>query len=58
LVELVPTFTKVTADVVEAVEMPHFQGELDVAQLQKTADLMLKYKITDSELDVQSLVAE
>ncbi|MEV7649410.1 ABC transporter substrate-binding protein [Arthrobacter sp. NPDC089319] len=58
LVELVPTFTKVTAAVVEAAEMPRFQGELDVAQLQKTADLMLKYKITGSELDVQSLVAE
>ena len=58
LVELVPSFTKVTADVVEAAEMPRFQGELDVEQLQKTADLMLKYKITGSELDVQSLVAE
>jgi len=58
LVELVPTFTKVGADVVGAIEMPQFQGELDVEALQKTADLMLKYQITDSELDVQSLVAE
>jgi ABC-type nitrate/sulfonate/bicarbonate transport system substrate-binding protein len=58
LIELVPSFTKVTADVVEAAEMPRFQGQLDVEQLQKTADLMLKYKITGSELDVQSLVAE
>ncbi|NMR30869.1 ABC transporter substrate-binding protein [Arthrobacter sp. SF27] len=58
LVELVPTFTKVTADVVEAIEMPRFQGELDTQQLQKTADLMFEYKIIDSELDIASLVAE
>ena len=58
LVELVPTFTKVTADVVKAAEMPSFEGDLDAEQLQKTADLMFKYKITDSELDVQSLVAK
>jgi len=56
--ELVPTFTKVTADVVEAIEMPRFQGELDTQQLQKTADLMFEYKIIDSELDIASLVAE
>jgi ABC-type nitrate/sulfonate/bicarbonate transport system substrate-binding protein len=58
LVELVPTFTKVPADVVEAIEMPQFQGELDTQQLQKTADLMFEYKIIDSELDIASLVAE
>jgi ABC-type nitrate/sulfonate/bicarbonate transport system substrate-binding protein len=58
LVELVPTFTKVTADVVRAIEMPRFQGELDTQQLQKTADLMFEYKIIDSELDIASLVAE
>jgi ABC-type nitrate/sulfonate/bicarbonate transport system substrate-binding protein len=56
--ELVPTFTKVTADVVGAIEMPRFQGELDTQQLQKTADLMFEYKIIDSELDIASLVAE
>jgi ABC-type nitrate/sulfonate/bicarbonate transport system substrate-binding protein len=58
LVELVPTFTKVTADVVEAIEMPQFEGELDTQQLQNTADLMFEYKIIDSELDIASLVAE
>jgi ABC-type nitrate/sulfonate/bicarbonate transport system substrate-binding protein len=58
LVELVPTFTKVTADVVKAVEMPRFQGDLDVEQLQKTADLMSEHGIIDSKLDIQSLLAE
>lgn len=58
LVELVPTFTQVPADVVEQIEMPEFQGELDAEQLQKTADLMQKYKIIDSELDTKPLLAD
>ena len=58
LVELVPTFTKVPAEVVEKIEMPRFQGELDADQLQKTADLMHKYKIIDTKMDVRPLIAD
>lgn len=58
LVALVPTFTKVTTGVVETIEMPKFNGELDIPQLQKTADLMLQYEIIDSGIDVQPLVGE
>ncbi|MCG2621354.1 ABC transporter substrate-binding protein [Arthrobacter sp. I2-34] len=58
LVELVPTYTKVPADVVKAVEMPRFDGGLDTAQLQKTADLMKKYEITSANLDVASALAK
>jgi ABC-type nitrate/sulfonate/bicarbonate transport system substrate-binding protein len=58
LVELVPTFTKVSADIVKQVEMPQFDGELDTASLQKTADLMKKYEITSADLDVASALAK
>ncbi|WP_066303559.1 ABC transporter substrate-binding protein [Arthrobacter luteolus] len=58
LAELVPTFTKVSAEVVEQIEMPRFQGQLDGDQLQKTADLMHKYKIIDAALDVRPLLAD
>lgn len=58
LVELVPTFTKVPAAVVEKIEIPQFQGDLEVEKLQKTADLMLKYKIIDSKMDVKSLLTD
>lgn len=58
LVELVPTFTKVPAEVVEQIEMPSFQGNLDGDQLQKTADLMHKYKIIDTTLDTRPLLAD
>ncbi|MGJ9404523.1 ABC transporter substrate-binding protein [Arthrobacter sp. KK5.5] len=57
LVELVPTYTKVSAEVVEAIEMPRFAGELDQEQLQKAADLMEEYGIIDAPLDVAPLVA-
>ena len=58
LAELVPTFTKVSAEVVEQIEMPRFQGQLDGDQLQKTADLMHKYMIIDAALDVRPLLAD
>ncbi|MFB0836105.1 ABC transporter substrate-binding protein [Arthrobacter halodurans] len=57
LVELVPTYTKVSAEVVEAIEMPRFAGELDQEQLQKAADLMQEYGIIDAPLDVAPLLA-
>ena len=56
LAELVPTYTKVSAEVVEAIEMPRFAGELDQEQL-KAADLMEEYGIIDAPLDVAPLVA-
>lgn len=58
LVGLVPTFTKVPVDVVEKIQMPNFEGELDVEGLQYEADLMLKYKLTDKKLDIPALIAE
>ncbi|MFI7482511.1 ABC transporter substrate-binding protein [Kocuria sp. M1R5S2] len=58
LVELVPTFTQVSAETVEQVELPVYAGELDLERLQRTADLMQQYGITGGELEVSDLVAE
>lgn len=58
LVELVPTYTQVSAELTEEVEMPVFQGELDLEKLQRTADLMEQHGITGGRLDVADLVAE
>jgi ABC-type nitrate/sulfonate/bicarbonate transport system substrate-binding protein len=50
--ELVPTYTSVSADVVENIELPQFAAELDVDRLQDGADLMLKYDLIQEALDV------
>lgn len=56
LAALVPTFTKVSEATVNAIELPKFSSEVDVAQLQKGADLMLEYSLIDKELDVEGTV--
>lgn len=56
LTELVPTFTKVTAEVVGKIEMPVFTGELDQAQLTKSAELMHAYGIINKPLDISTLL--
>ncbi|MFF0990187.1 hypothetical protein [Kocuria nitroreducens] len=53
-----PTCTQVSAELPEQVEMPVFQGELDLVKLQRTADLMQWHGITGDRLDVAGLVAE
>lgn len=58
LVELVPTYTQVSPEIAEQIEMPEFQGELDIERLQQTADLMEQYEITGEAPDVAELVAE
>ena len=55
LVELVPTYTQVSAEVVEQVAMPTWSAELDTARLQDIADLMLTYELIDAELDVSTI---
>lgn len=58
LVELVPTYTEVPADVVSKVEMPVWEAAPDTAQLQKISDLMTKYDIIDESFDVEPIVVE
>lgn len=57
-VELVPTYTQVSAELTEQVEMPVFQGALDLERLQRTADLMQQHGITGDRLEVPDLVAD
>jgi NitT/TauT family transport system substrate-binding protein len=58
LVELVPTYTQVPAEVVEQVELPQWEAEADAAQLQEMADLMLEYEVITEEFDVESILVD
>jgi NitT/TauT family transport system substrate-binding protein len=58
LVELVPTYTQVPAEVVEQVELPHWDVEADAAQLQEMSDLMLEYGILSEEFDVDTIIVD
>ncbi|SOE02599.1 ABC transporter substrate-binding protein [Blastococcus haudaquaticus] len=57
LVELVPTYSQVPAEVVEQVALPRWEAEADEEQLQKMADLMLEYGILDEEFDVGDVLS-
>ncbi|MGY1693183.1 ABC transporter substrate-binding protein [Geodermatophilus sp. SYSU D01105] len=57
LVELVPTYTQVPAETVQQVALPEWDAEVDEAQLQEMADLMLEYGIISEEFDVQTMIA-
>ncbi|BBG02024.1 MULTISPECIES: ABC transporter substrate-binding protein [Pseudonocardia] len=56
LVELVPSYTQVPAEVVEQIEMPRFEIELETAQVQRIADLMHRFEIIDAPFDAASMV--
>jgi ABC-type nitrate/sulfonate/bicarbonate transport system substrate-binding protein len=58
LVELVPTYSQVPAEVVEQVGMPEWDAEPNPEQLQKMADLMLEYGLVDEEFDVSTMIAD
>lgn len=56
LVELVPTFTQVPAEVVEKAAVPLWNNEVDVERLTQLADLMLEYGVIDEPIDVGTVV--
>lgn len=58
LVELVPTYTNVSAEVAAQVELPKFDSAVDSAQLQKMADLMLEYEVIDEAFDVSTIILD
>lgn len=58
LVELVPTYTQVPAEVVEQVALPQWDAAIDVEQLTKMSDLMFKYGIIGEEFDVATMVVD
>lgn len=56
LVALVPTFTKVSAEVVRQVSLPKWDTVVAPNKLQHLADLMLKYHIIDKPFEVRSVI--
>jgi ABC-type nitrate/sulfonate/bicarbonate transport system substrate-binding protein len=58
LVELVPTYTQVTADVVEQVALPRWESAVDEEKLATMADLMLEYDVIDEPFDVQTMIVD
>lgn len=56
LVELVPTFTQVKAEVVEQVSLPQWDADIDEEGLQKMADLMLEFDIIEESIEVGSII--
>jgi ABC-type nitrate/sulfonate/bicarbonate transport system substrate-binding protein len=58
LVELVPTYSQVPAEVVEQVALPAWDADVDVEQLQEMSDLMLEYGIISEEFDVQTIIVD
>lgn len=53
---LVPTYTKVSAEVAAQVAPPEFQVELDEKALQEIADLMAEFGIISEKFDVSSMM--
>lgn len=56
LVELVPTFTEVPAEVVEQVSLPEWNTDVDTEGLQEMADLMVDFDIMDEAFDVTTII--
>ncbi|RFU20391.1 ABC transporter substrate-binding protein [Geodermatophilus marinus] len=58
LVELVPTYSQVPAEVVEQVALPAWDADADAEQLQEMSDLMLEYGIISEEFDVEQMLLD
>ena len=58
LVELVPTYSQVPAEVVQQVALPEWDAEPNPEQLRKMSDLMLEYEIISEEFDVSRIIVE
>jgi ABC-type nitrate/sulfonate/bicarbonate transport system substrate-binding protein len=58
LVELVPTYTQVPAEVVAQVALPHWDVQVDAEKLATMADLMLEFGIIDQPFDVSTMILD
>jgi ABC-type nitrate/sulfonate/bicarbonate transport system substrate-binding protein len=56
LVELVPTYSQVPAEVVEQVALPDWDAEINTEQLAEMSDLMAKYGIISDPFDVTTII--
>ena len=54
--QTLPTYTTIKAGVVSSMAFDTFSPALDSAQLQKAADLMLRYKFLHAKLDVTPMI--
>ena len=58
VIDVVPTFTRVPADMAAKIGLPHFMVPLDVDKLQFAADTMVEFKFLDGEFDMSSLICD
>ena len=56
VIDVVPTFTKVTPEMAAKIGLPHFMVPLDVDRLQFAADTMVELDFLDGEFDMSSLL--
>ncbi|GAA4974355.1 ABC transporter substrate-binding protein [Kineococcus glutinatus] len=54
---IVPTYTKITAEVAQQIKLPAWPQEINVDSVQAVAELMQKYGITSEAVDVEELLA-
>jgi len=54
IVEIVPTYSRVTAEVAALVGLPRFVSEPDAEELQRVADLMIETGISTEKYDVKA----
>ena len=55
---MVPTYTAITAEQMPDIVMPTFVDSLDMDELQRVPDLMLKYGLLEKAFDASSIVAK
>lgn len=55
---IVPTYTQMPAEVAQKIFLPEFDTELDVAGIQREAELMVEYGLVDELPDVAALVGD
>ncbi|GAA4218306.1 NitT/TauT family transport system substrate-binding protein [Streptosporangium album] len=55
--KVIPTFTRIPAEVASTMTMGTFSTSLDPARIQRVADLLSEFQITKSKIDATALVA-
>lgn len=55
--QVIPSFTKISADLAGEINMPVFESELDPASIQQVIDLMVRYGYIDESIDAETLIA-
>jgi len=56
VVQILPTYTTLPADLASTITQPEYVSEIDVSKLKVVADLMVEFELLDQAPDVNSLV--